>query len=223
MATVRVLHFSDLLCVWAYAAERRMVELRDEFGSGVAIDYRFVSIFGTAQKKLEERWRDKGGIAAYGEHVRGIVAGFGHVEVHADVWTRVTPASSWPAHLAVCAVRLLERGQAAEPGSSEALAHRLRRAFFAEAQDISREEVLRAAVEGIGVDPAAVARHVASGGAHAELSADYEQARDQDVRMSPTILLNEGRQRLSGNVGYRVIAANVREVLEKRPGQVSWC
>ena len=200
-----------------------MVELRAEFGDGVAIDYRFVSIFGMAQKKIEERWRDKGGVAAYGEHVRGIVTGFGHVELHPDAWTHVTPASSWPAHLAVCSVRVLEREGAVPRGSSEALAQRLRRAFFAEARDISRQEVLLAVVEQVGLDPAAIAAHLATGQAHSELAADHEQARDQDVRMSPTVLLNEGRQRLSGNVGYRVIAANVREVLEKRPGQVSWC
>ena len=41
--------------------------------------------------------------------------------------------------------------------------------------------------------------------------------------MSPSLLLNDGRQRLNGNVGYRVIAANVREILERPPGQLSWC
>ena len=223
MATIRVIHFSDVLCVWAYAAERRMVELCDEFGSEVDVDYRFVSIFGPARKKLEERWRDKGGLAGYGEHVRGIVASFGHVPVHPDVWTRVAPASSWPAHLSLCAVRLLERERLAPAGACAALAHNLRRAFFGEARDIASQDVLVAAVEALGIEPAAVAGALASGRAHAELAADYEQAREQDVRMSPTLLLNEGRQRLSGNVGYRVIAANVREVLEKRVGQFSWC
>ncbi len=200
-----------------------MIELHDEFGDAVDVDYRFVSIFGFARKKLEERWADKGGIAAYASHVRGVVASFGHVEMHADVWTRVMPTSSWPAHLALCAVRVLEREGAAAPGGSVAYARRLRQAFFAEAQDISRQGVLLAAAEQIGVASANVAAHLESGRAHAELAADFDQAREQDVRMSPTLLLSEGRQRLSGNVGYRVIAANVREVLEKRVGQFSWC
>jgi predicted DsbA family dithiol-disulfide isomerase len=223
VATIRIIHFSDVLCVWAYAAERRMIELRDEFGSQVEIDYRFVSVFGSAHKKLGERWRDKGGLAGYGEHARGIVASFGHVPVHADVWTRVAPPSSWPAHLALCAVRLLERDGTAPAGSCEALAHNLRRSFFGDARDIASQDVLLAEVEALGVEPSAVAAELASGRAHAELADDYEQAREHDVRMSPTLLMNEGRQRLSGNVGYRVIAANVREVLEKRAGQVSWC
>ena len=223
MGTVRIVHFSDMLCVWAYAAERRMVELREELGDAVEIDYRFVSIFGRATQKLEERWRDKGGIASYGEHVRGIAASFGHLELHPDVWSRVMPTSSWPAHLAVCAVRVLEQEGAAKPGSSEALAQRLRRAFFSEARDISHQEVLLAVVEELGLDAQAVAQKLMTGRAHAELASDHEQAQNQDIRISPTILLNEGRQRLSGNVGYRVIVANVREVLEKRVGQFSWC
>jgi predicted DsbA family dithiol-disulfide isomerase len=223
MGTAQIVHFSDVLCVWAYVAERRMTELRGEFGSAVEIERRFVSIFGLARAKLEGRWRDKGGIAAYGEHVRGVVAGFDHVVVHPEVWSGVTPTSSWPAHLALCAVRLLEREGKAPPGSSEALAWRLREAFFRDAHDISRREVLLAAAEQQGLDPAAVAGHLASGRAHAELASDYELARDQDVRVSPSLLLNEARQRLNGNVGYRVIAANVREVLEKPPGQLSWC
>jgi predicted DsbA family dithiol-disulfide isomerase len=223
MGTVRLIHFSDVLCVWAYASERRMVELHDEFGSAVEVDYRFVSIFGPARQKLEERWRNKGGVVAYGDHVRGIVAGFGHVTMHSDVWVRVAPASSWPAHLALCAVRLLERDGTAPVGSCEALTRRLRQAFFGDAHDISRQDVLFAAVEALGLDVAAIVAELTSGRAHAELAADYDQAREQDIRMSPTILLNEGRQRLSGNVGYRVIAANVREVLERQPGQVSWC
>ncbi len=223
MGTAQIVHFSDVLCVWAYAAERRMTELRDEFGSAIEIGYRFVSIFGVAQAKLEGRWREKGGMAAYGEHVRGVVAGFDHIRVHPEVWTRVAPSSSWPAHLALCAVRLLEREGNAPPGSSMALAWRLREAFFRDAHDISRQEVLLAAVEQQGLEPAAVAGHLASGRAHAELASDYEMARDQDIRLSPTILLNEGRQRLNGNVGYLVIAANVREVLERPPGQQSWC
>ena len=47
--------------------------------------------------------------------------------------------------------------------------------------------------------------------------------RTHGIQASPTLLLNEGRQRLGGNVGYRIIEANVRELLEGAPGQASWC
>jgi hypothetical protein len=36
-------------------------------------------------------------------------------------------------------------------------------------------------------------------------------------------VLNEGRQHLNGNVGYRVIEANVRELLHKPADEMSWC
>lgn len=223
MDTVRLSHFSDILCVWAYAAERRMVELHEELGSAVVVDYRFVSVFGAGRQKLENRWRDKGGMAAYAEHVRDIITGFGHVALHPDAWARVAPASSWPAHLTLCAVRLLERRGAAPAGSFEALAKKLREAFFEHARDISRQDVVLATAAEIGLDANAITSELTSGSAHAELAADYDLAREQDVKMSPTILLNEARQRLCGNVGYRVIVANVREALEKRSGQASWC
>ena len=48
-------------------------------------------------------------------------------------------------------------------------------------------------------------------------------AREQNVRASPTLIFNEGRQRLTGNVGYRVIEANVRELLQAPAGGQSWC
>ena len=35
--------------------------------------------------------------------------------------------------------------------------------------------------------------------------------------------LNEGRQLLAGNVGYRVIEANIRELLDTPGDQQSWC
>jgi predicted DsbA family dithiol-disulfide isomerase len=56
------------------------------------------------------------------------------------------------------------------------------------------------------------------------VSADYELARELGVDVSPTLVLNQGRQRLNGNVGYRVIEANFKELLrEPHAGQASWC
>jgi len=44
------------------------------------------------------------------------------------------------------------------------------------------------------------------------------------VRGSPTLLLNQGRQKLYGNVGYGVIEATIQELLrEPDAGEVSWC
>jgi hypothetical protein len=35
--------------------------------------------------------------------------------------------------------------------------------------------------------------------------------------------MNEGRQKLYGNVGYRILDANVRELWERPQAQASWC
>jgi hypothetical protein len=40
---------------------------------------------------------------------------------------------------------------------------------------------------------------------------------------SPSYIMDNGRQKLYGNVGYHVIEANVRELLENPGGQASWC
>jgi hypothetical protein len=37
------------------------------------------------------------------------------------------------------------------------------------------------------------------------------------------LVLNEGRQLLNGNVGYRVIEANIRELLVSNVVEASWC
>ena len=42
--------------------------------------------------------------------------------------------------------------------------------------------------------------------------------------MSPTFIMNEGRQKLFGNVGYRGLEANVGELLRSAPeDEASWC
>jgi hypothetical protein len=59
--------------------------------------------------------------------------------------------------------------------------------------------------------------------AYAQVSRDFDLVKEHAVTVSPTMIFNEGRQRLNGNVGYRVIEANVRELLQNRPDQQSWC
>jgi len=216
-------HFSDVLCVWAYAAQRRMEELVVEFGDRVEIDYRLTSIFGFARDKLGERWADKGGLAGYARHVREVIDRFDHVELHADVWCRVAPISSWPAHLVLAAVRVLETSGQAPRGAFSDAAWRMRQAFFQHARDISRQDILLEIAAEASFDVAAIRDQLASGSAHAALARDDVQAKDLDIRVSPSIVMDNGRQRLNGNVGYRVIAANVREILERPADLVSWC
>lgn len=224
METIRIQHFSDVLCVWAYASQIRIDELKQQFGDKVRLDYHYVPVFGHAHQKLHAQWSQRGGVEAYGRHVKEVVGRFPHCSVHPEIWLRDTPRSSLSAHLFLCAVQLLEDQSPDAQGNTafERAAWALRRAFFRDCTDISRQDELFAIAEGLALPIGAIEVSLANGAAHALLSEDIALARDQSIRASPTLLFNEGRQMLTGNVGYRVIEANVRELLREPVGS-SWC
>jgi predicted DsbA family dithiol-disulfide isomerase len=223
MEPIRITHFSDTLCVWAYVSQVRIEELVKQFPGGVELDYRYFHVFGNVPKKMETTWKDRGGATGYSDHVRGVIARFDHVALHPQAWVRDTPQSSMPSHLLLCAVRTLEVRGELPPQSLARAAWAVRRAFFQDGNDISRQDVLFGVVERLGLPLAEIERALASGVAHAALAEDLDLARQHTVLASPTLLFNEGRQRLTGNVGYRIIEANIRELLDSAPGQLSWC
>ncbi len=214
---VSVEYFSDVLCVWAYVGQARLDELERAFGADVLVDCHFMTVFGDVRGRLEEGWAARGGHRAYAEHVRSVVERFDHVQLHPDAWTSVVPTSSLGAHIYLAAVKLVDAQ------SFRTAAWNLRQAFFREGRDISRRSVQLEVAEASGLDVPAIETLLYSGQAHAELSRGLQLARRHAVEVSPSYVFNEGRQRLNGNVGYRVIEANVRELLRApEPGQ-SWC
>lgn len=227
MTPIRIDYFSDILCVWAYIAQVRLEELHSTFQDQVAIDHHFVTIFGNARPRLEARWKDKGGMHGYSRHVRETAAAHPHVQVHPDIWVVDTPTSSLSCHLFLCALRVQERSERASTddgaGGFAAMAWALRKAFFTELADISRRQVQMEIAERHGLEPGPIERALDDGSAHAELARDLDLVREHHVTVSPTMIFNEGRQRLNGNVGYRVIEANVRELLRSPEGEHSWC
>jgi predicted DsbA family dithiol-disulfide isomerase len=223
MEPIRIAHYSDALCVWAYVSEVRCDELLAQFEGQVTFECRYFQVFGSVLEKLDRQWGDRGGASGYSEHVKGVAGRFDHVTIHPEVWVRNTPESSMPSHLFLCGVRILEEQGSVAPGSLRRTAWMLRQAFFVECADISRRSVLFEIAEQASLPIAALERLIDTGAAHAALSGDLELARDQGIRSSPTLLFNEGRQQLTGNVGYRIIEANVRELLESPASQQSWC
>lgn len=224
---VQVEYFSDILCVWAYVGQMRADKLAETFGGEVAIEPHFCSVFADARTKIETQWRDRGGYEGFGAHAREVAAKFPHVEIHPQLWRDARPRTSASAHLFVKAVELIEAGapRAAYPDRlSTRAAWALRRAFFAEARDISDWSVHADIAEGLGLDYAAVDARIRSSEAVALLIADYDLAARRGVAGSPAFVMNEGRQKLIGNVGYRLIEANVQE-LRRTPamGEASWC
>lgn len=223
MKSVRVVHFSDVLCTWAYVSEIRIEELLIQFPGQIEIETRFVNVFGCVARKIESQWSQKGGMQAFAGHARQVVAKFDHVSMHPEIWTGVVPHSSLPSHLFLCAVRKLEDQQVLQKGATRVAAWALRQAFFVQGADVSQHTALMEVARSSGLPVGEIERLLHSGEAHAGMAEDIELAREQSVLASPSLIFNDGRQKLIGNVGYGIIEANVRELLQGSSGGFSWC
>ena len=211
-------YYSDLLCVWAYISQARVDEVRRHFSDSISIDYRFCAVFGDTEHKIGVGWAKRGGFSGFGEHVKEVAAAYDHIQVNAELWQRSRPASSTPSHIVLKAVQRVDISQC------EAVLRQFRVAFFEHCSDIASWPVLQSCLETVGVPVDNVREVIDSGTAHADLEADN---RDKEVLMiqgSPTFILNDGRQKLYGNVGYSVIEANINELLRSpEAGAASWC
>jgi predicted DsbA family dithiol-disulfide isomerase len=225
MKPIRIIYFSDTLCVWAYIAQIRLDELQATFQDKIEIEHHFVSVFGNAREKLEHRWQDRGGLTGYSDHVRSAAKNFNHITVHPDIWTQVVPASSTACHLFLQAIQLLETKGLVDRSQQifEKANWAVRVAFFTKLADISNRTVQFEIAEELGLPIDLIQAQIDSGEAYAQLSKDFDLVKEHTVTVSPTLIFNEGRQRLNGNVGYRVIEANIRELLNNPPGEQSWC
>jgi predicted DsbA family dithiol-disulfide isomerase len=225
MKPIRIFYFSDILCVWAYIAQIRLEELQAAFPDNIEIDYHFVPVFGNAREKLENGWRDRGGLGGYSNHVKETASKFEHISVHPDIWTQEIPASSVSAHLFLCALQLLEV-KGLVPKADKVLentAWTFRKEFFTNLTNVSDRKVQFAIAQDLGLPVDLIKDIIDNGEAYAQLSKDAELVKEHNVTVSPTLIFNEGRQRLNGNVGYRVIEANIRELLHNPAGEQSWC
>jgi len=183
-------HFSDVLCVWAYAANIRLEKLADEFKDQVAFSLHFCSVFPDAVGKIETAWKDRGGPEAYGKHVQGVAEGFDHITIHEDVWTRTRPATSTATHLFIGAARQLaseseEAGQGEALGTTHALSWALRHAFFAEGRDVSAWSVQADCAASLGLNPDALRARIDSGQAAAILDRDAKLCQSLAISGSP--------------------------------------
>lgn len=225
MSKVEISYYSDVLCIWAYVAERRLDELAAQFGDQIEIVPRYCSVFPDAWGKIEA----KGGFEHFNEHLKEVAARFPHIVVSDQVWLRGRPRTSASPHQFLKAIELVERSDGAPlPAYLDRLTTRaardIRHAFFAEALDIGDWTVQRDIAARLGIDADVIERRLRSSEALAALVIDYGLAADNGIAGSPTFLMNDGRQKLFGNVGYRLLEANVQELL-RGPAQdgASWC
>lgn len=224
---VDVTHFSDVLCVWAYISDARIGALKEKFGSLLRLNYRFCSVFGDTAGKIKSAWKDKGEYQGFNSHLRHVAEKFPHIEIHPEIWLKTRPMSSASPHLFLKAIQQWDQQSlplAGAVGRFEQVTSAFRRAFFRDCRDISRWNIQCEIAQRLGVDIDAIEKLIHSGAAFAGLAADYQDADKMRIEGSPTLVLNEGRQKLYGDIGFRVIDANIQELLRApRAEDASWC
>jgi len=220
-----VSHFSDVLCIWAYIAQARVEQLKSTFQDKIDIQYHFITIFGDVERKLATNWKDRGEAKGYSEHVKETASQFDHISVHPEIWIKNRPKSSTGCHLFLKAVELFERKNKLPSAASlmSDVGWQMKLAFFKECQDISDIHVQKDILEKLNLPTQEIQALMFNGEAFAELNYDLQLASTNQISGSPTFLFNNGRQKLSGNVGYRLIEANVNELINKPINQASWC
>ena len=225
-------YFSDILCVWAYVAQIRLDTLKREFSEQIVIRNHFITLFGDTRQRIGEGWADKGGYAAFNRHVTAVVQSFEQVQINPEVWASCRPLTSANSHLFLKAIQILEDRSELENSDdaesttttlAEEITWRVRCAFFLDARNIGDLNVLYAIAEELRIMPAAIELLIKNGTAMAALSADTELQSKYKLDGSPTYLLNNGRQKLFGNVGYKIIEANIVELLRFPENRASWC
>lgn len=231
--TIKIEYFSDVLCVWAYGGQVRMDELKRDFAHDIEIEYRFIPIFAAAKAQVRRVWKDKGEFDGFNKHLINVAKDWDHIPVSQDLWTKVAPESSTPAHLYLKAIQLLaKQGDISGLPLKELNGRTLfeeatwlfRVAFFRHGLDIAHRSVQDEVAQQLKLPLKKIHQLIDSGQAHAALYQDEEARNTYNVPGSPTLVLNEGRQLLYGNVGYRIIDANVRELLhDPDRGEASWC
>ena len=92
-------YYTDILCVWAWIAQPRLVELQRQWGDQVQVRHRYVDIFGDSHNKILQRWGEPDGFDKFSIHVTDSAAPFDDTPVHPDVWRKTRPRCSLQAHL----------------------------------------------------------------------------------------------------------------------------
>lgn len=211
-------YYTDVLCVWAWIAQRRTEELEAAWSEKVDIRYRYVNVFGDTQTRIGEGWAKRGGFEGFRDHVVESAAPYDSAPVNANVWSKTRPKTSANAHLLLCAVADDDSG-----GASIELAAKIRRAFFVDARDIGELPVLYEIAAEAGHDDEHIRSCIEDGTASAALMKDYQQAATDNIAGSPSWVMNEGRQKLYGNVGFHVLNANVEGLFTRHTNDASWC
>ena len=226
---IKISYFTDILCIWAYASQARIDAINEKFSDAIDVEYRFCSVFGDTEQKIASVWKDKGGYDGFNSHLREVAARFPHIELHPEIWVKTRPPTSASAHLFIKAVQHLTheakgQGNLLSKHTVAQVLSAFRAAFFRDGRNIACWDVQCEIAEALDIDRVAVERSIHDGTAFARLAADYQDVDRMRIEGSPSYVLNEGRQKLYGNVGFHLIEANIQELLNTRgENEASWC
>ncbi|MEA1888813.1 MAG: DsbA family protein, partial [Pseudomonadota bacterium] len=214
---IKLSYYSDVLCFWAYAAQIRLDELQETFAEKIIIKHHFISVFGNTGQRIGEGWKDRGGYAGFAQHIADTAKEFPHLRVNPEIWQSTRPKTSAMSHCFLKAVQLLEEKKLVSTSINasygktvfEETLWRVRCAFFEDALDIGNISVLKNIAEELQLPMAEIEQFLNDGTALASLMSDMEKKELLKLEGSPSYVMNDGRQKLYGNIGYRVIEANV--------------
>jgi predicted DsbA family dithiol-disulfide isomerase len=216
--TLVIDYYTDILCVWAWIAQKRIDELNKKLSNNIELQCYYVDIFGDVPTKINKQWKSKGGYVGFAEHIHKSASAFEYAHINPKIWTEVRPNTSANAHLVLNAVKITY-----DKNKSIDMALKFRTAFFVDGFDIGNLEVLFDLVKTNGLDRNTINTSIRDGSAMASLMSDYQKSKEQDIIGSPSYVIGGGRQTLYGNVGYRVILANIEELLKNQTDEASWC
>lgn len=233
MTAIAVQYFSDVMCIWAYVAQVRLDELQLQYKDKITVSYHFVSVYGNTQKRVHDNWAERGGVAAYRQFVQSVADEFGHVKISDQFWRDdIGPESSASVHCFLKAVdssirqQQIDNSPQARFGGKtafEELLWQCRKRYFTDGLNIGLLVNQLQIATDLGLNGDLIREQLEGGRAFALLCEDNDLKEKYNIEGSPTYVLNEGRQKLYGNVGYKIIAANIEELINRPQGVASWC
>jgi predicted DsbA family dithiol-disulfide isomerase len=199
-------YFTDVLCVWAWVSQQRIECLQQALGDKVELKFRYLDVFGDTQKKIQNQWAERGLYQGFAEHVKNSASCEHKATINPKIWSHVQPTTSTNAHLILKAVELAYSSE-----KSNEMAAVIRKAFYIDAVDISDIRTLFQILVAQGLEKEKLQTYLDNGKAIATLMTDYQEAKQQSLKGSPTYIIDNGRQVLFGNVSYLILLANIKE------------
>mgnify|MGYP000035324610 FL=1 len=201
---IKIEYFTDVLCVWAWVSQQRIERLDKIYGEQISLQFRYLDVFGDTQQKMQTQWADRGLYKGFAEHVKSSASCEPGAVINPKIWHKVQPTTSTNAHLMLKAIELAYHAE-----KSSEMAAVIRRAFYVDALDISQLPILMQLVSEQGLETTLIQNLMENGQAIAALMTDYQYAKQQSLKGSPTYIIDNGRQVLFGNVSDKVLHANI--------------